>query len=170
MIEILTCLLAVMLATSETQNIVITPETPTQYAEIVTELNLPTKIEQVINDTAEENGLSADLVRAVIWVESRGQIDADNGLCVGLMQLNKNYADTFMTLAGVETITDPVDNIKAGCKWLSNLIEWADGNEDLALMAYNLGQTGALKKWNNGEITNYVTKVQTARGMFCEEN
>lgn len=133
-----------------------------------TALGLSENLESVIEQAASYYGLPADLVRAVIWVESRGVITADNGQCFGLMQLNKQYKDAFIKGAGVQNITEPQYNIMCGCWWLSELLNWADGEEDLALMAYNLGQSKARKNWNNGVVTSYAVNVQNARAMFNE--
>ena len=135
-------------------------------APIKTVFGFTPEFEGFIDQAAEYYGLPADLVRAVIWVESRGQINADNGLCVGLMQLNRLYDDTFIKSTGVQDIVDPESNVLCGCWWLSELLKWADGEENLALMAYNLGQSKALKKWQNGVVTSYVINVQEARSMF----
>lgn len=130
-------------------------------------LGLSESLEAHINETAELYGLAPDLIRAVIYVESRGQIDADNGLCYGLMQLNKTYTETFTIGAAVDNITDPENNILAGCWHLAELLEWADGNEDLALMAYNLGQSKARRYWAEGRhTTTYSENVQKAREQF----
>ena len=144
--------------------VIATPEpTPTP---IKTVFGFTEEFERYIDQVAEYYDLPADLVRGVIWVESRGQINADNGLCVGLMQLNRQYASTFMKATGAQNITDPEYNVQCGCWWLSELMEWADGEENLALMAYNMGQSKALKKWQNGEVTSYAIKVQEARSKF----
>lgn len=142
-----------------------TPE-PTPYVPVKSALGLSEDLEGFIEQAAEYYNLPSDLVRAVIWVESRGVTTADNGLCVGLMQLNRDYADTFMQATGALNITEPRYNIVCGCWWLSELLEWADGEEDLALMAYNLGQSKARKNWNNGVVTSYAVNVQNARSKF----
>ena len=142
--------------------------TPTETAPVVktSVFGFTENFERYIDQVAEYYNLPADLVRAVIWVESRGQVNADNGICVGLMQLNRQYAETFMKATGAQNITDPEYNVLCGCWWLSELLKWADGEENLALMAYNLGQSKALKKWQNGEVTSYAIKVQEARAKF----
>lgn len=149
------------------------PQQPLQVEQIhetrtePTALNLSLELENTINAAAQKYGLSPALVRAVIYTESRGKIDAENAYCYGLMQLNKTYAASFMDGAGIENITDPANNIYGGCWFLAELMQWADNNETLALMAYNLGQSGARNKWNSGtRSTNYTEKVQAAKELF----
>ena len=130
-------------------------------------LELPLELESHIDAAAARYNLDADLVRGVIWTESRGVVDADNGLCYGLMQINTKYADVFCEGAGVQNITDPKNNILAGCWWLAEVLEWADGDEILALMAYNMGQTGAWKRWEAGtRSTTYSDTVLAAKEKF----
>ena len=122
------------------------------------------ELDKAVREVCEQYGLTPDIVYAVAWTESRFVADADNGLCYGLMQLNRQYADTFCDGAQIENIYDPASNIKAGCWWLSELLKWANGNENLALMAYNLGQHNAKIKWENGvHTTRYTEMVQRAR-------
>lgn len=135
-------------------------------APVVSSLGLEPELEMTIEFAADYYNLPADLVRAVIWIESRGVVDADNGLCVGLMQINRDYANAFMIGAGVDDIEPPVNNILCGCWWLSELMDWANGQEDLRLMAYNLGQSKARKYWNEGTVTKYALNVQEAREKF----
>ena len=147
-------------------DVVVVMPTPISEPKVTSVFGFTEEFENYINQVADFYELPHDLVRAVIWVESRGVITADNGLCVGLMQLNRQYADTFMKATGAQNITDPEYNIQCGCWWLSELLKWADGEENLALMAYNMGQSKALKKWQNSEVTSYVINVQEARMKF----
>lgn len=130
-------------------------------------LGLPAELESKIDQAADRYGLDPALVRGVIWVESRGVTTADNGTCAGLMQLHKGYAETFQAGAGVENITDPANNVEAGCWYLAELMTWAEGEEALALMAYNLGNTKAGEWWSEGvRATRYTEAVETAKGGF----
>lgn len=132
-----------------------------------TVLGLPQELEATIDAAATFYGLDPVLVRAVIYVESRGQVDADNGLCYGLMQLSKRYADTFMRGAGVENITDPENNVLAGCWWLSEMLAYTGGQETQALMCYNLGCSGAQDYWKDGVYsTAYTRAVEEAKELF----
>lgn len=144
-----------------------TPAATIEPEQETEETLLAAELEDVVDQTAAQYNLDPALVRAVIYVESRGVETADNGLCYGLMQINRDYEDAFCKGAYVENITDPANNIKAGCWFLADLLQWADGNEDLALMAYNLGQTKAKAWWNDGvRSTKYTKSVQTAKEWY----
>lgn len=132
-----------------------------------TVLGLPQELEDYIDATAARFDLDPVLVRAVIYVESRGKVDADNGLCYGLMQLNTKYADTFMRAVQVDNITEPENNVLAGCWWLSEMLAYTGGEETLALMCYNIGSAGAQDYWHDGVYsTAYTRAVTEAKELF----
>lgn len=140
------------------------PETPAAQPTV---LGLPEELEAHIDAAAALYGLDPVLVRAVIYVESRGQVDADNGLCYGLMQLNRKYASVFMEGAEVENITDPENNVLGGCWYLSEMMAYTGGQEALALMCYNMGCSGAQDYWHDGVYsTAYTRAVEEAKELF----
>lgn len=92
----------------------------------------------LIRTHAEANGLSADLLRAIIQIES-----AFNPLAVspkgamGLMQLMPETAREY----GVQAPFDPDQNIRAGSAYFRRLLDRYDQSVELALAAYNAGPT-----------------------------
>ena len=115
-----------------------------------TSIPLSADLQRTVEQSADHYGLDPALVCAVIEVESRGDPLADNGQCVGLMQLDRQYTAAFCAGAHVQGITDPADNIAAGCWWLSELLSRYDGDTERALAAYNLGATKADELWELG--------------------
>ena len=71
----------------------------------------------------------------VIEKESCFVADADGGDSVGLMQINLCHGPR-------EMIVRPEENIRIGC-WLLGYLYQEYKNWDMALMAYNCGETGA---------------------------
>jgi soluble lytic murein transglycosylase-like protein len=116
--------------------------------------------EDLIVQHANEQNISADLVRAVIQVES-----AFNPLArsikgaMGLMQLMPSTAREL----GVTNAYDPAQNIRAGVHYLKQLLKRFDSNVELALAAYNAGP-GAVEKYGAvppyRETRNYVKKIR----------
>lgn len=64
---------------------------------------------------------------------------------------------------GITDLLDARQNIQAGCYMLGMYLSEYEGNVNCALMAYNLGATGAKKAWSAGTYsTAYTDKVWNA--------
>jgi soluble lytic murein transglycosylase-like protein len=118
------------------------------------------------NDLIEEhstrNVVSPDLVRAVIQAESAFNPRAVSPKgAMGLMQLMPATAAEH----GVLDPFNPAENIRAGVKYLKQLLVSYEGRVELALAAYNAGP-GAVKKYGGKvppyrETQNYVARIQS---------
>jgi len=91
----------------------------------------------VIRGAAKDATIQAALVRAVIVVESgfNPRATSKKG-AIGLMQLLPATAKRY----GVKNIYDPEQNVRAGARYLSDLLARFDSNLELALAAYNAGE------------------------------
>jgi soluble lytic murein transglycosylase-like protein len=94
------------------------------------------RIEPLVLEHSARQSLRPDLVRAVIQVESgfNPRARSPKG-AMGLMQLMPGTARDL----GVRNAYDPDDNIRGGTIYLRRLLDRFDGNEELALAAYNAG-------------------------------
>ena len=121
--------------------------------------------EPLIRQYANLKGIRADLVRAVIQVESAFNPRAVSPKgAMGLMQLMPATAAKF----GVLDPFNPAENIRAGVTYLRQLLDRYDEDEQLALAAYNAGP-GAVDKYGSKippykETQNYVLKITGMRG------
>ncbi len=119
------------------------------------------QFDDLIKQYALVNGVRADLVRAVIQVESGFDPRARSPKGArGLMQL---MPGTALDL-GVVNSYDPEDNIRGGVRYLRTLLDRYGNDETLALAAYNAGPE-AVEKYGNAvppyrETQNYVGRVQ----------
>lgn len=124
-----------------------------------------TAIEGIVREHAARQALRPELVRAVIQVESgfNPRAISPKG-AMGLMQLMPATAQ----LLGVRNAFDPAENIRGGTVYLRQLLDKYDGNEELALAAYNAG-AGAVDRHGRRvppyrETRDYVNKVGSAAG------
>ena len=108
---------------------------------------------------ASEFGLDPMLVMAVILAESGQNPGAvsERG-AVGLMQVMPETA----AWLGFPEFADPATNLRAGCKYLRQLMDMFGNDVELALAAYNAGP-GAVRRWGTvpryRETQAFVAKV-----------
>jgi soluble lytic murein transglycosylase-like protein len=116
--------------------------------------------EASITEHARRQRVAADLVRAVIQVESAfNPIAVSSKGAMGLMQLMPATAVEL----GVVNPFDPDQNIRGGVTYLRQLLDRYDGNVEVALAAYNAG-IGNVAKYGGDvppfkETKNYVKKI-----------
>ena len=122
------------------------------------------KLDRIIYEAAEKQGLDPRFVHAVIWQESKYKVEArSHAGAQGLMQLMPATAKRF----GCNNANDPVENIAAGTKYLKWLLKRFSGNVELALAGYNAGE-GSVDKYNGippyNETQNYVKIISKRYG------
>ena len=110
------------------------------------------RFDPLIDAHAEAHGVDADLVRAVIQVESAfNPLAVSNTGAMGLMQLMPDTAEWIAKQLGdtgysIEALHEPDRNIRYGTWYLSSLEREFHGNDILALAAYNAGR-GNVHDW-----------------------
>lgn len=126
------------------------------YMDESTSNNSLTSLFQKASDTY---GVSVSLLTAMAKQESSFQADATSSSgAMGIMQLMPATA----TELGCSDAYDPEQNIMAGAKYISQLLQKYDGNVSLALAAYNAGSNnvdkyGGIPPFE--ETQNYVAKI-----------
>lgn len=135
--------------------------TPSLYSSSSTALAYSRKVQEywpIISETSSRHGVDAELVKAVIQVESNYNHRAVSRKgAMGLMQLMPGTASRY----GVKEAFDPKENVEGGVRYLRDLLDLFRDTK-LALAAYNAGE-GAVQRYNGipnyTETQNYVRKV-----------
>lgn len=120
---------------------------------------------------AQENGLPADLVMALAWVESswRRTAVSDAG-AVGVLQLMPNTVEyVSKKLLGLRSNLDPrnaTSNVRMGTKYLRHLLDQSGGNLRQALIAYNQGLTSLTVRGSYSMAERHADRVLALRPQF----
>jgi soluble lytic murein transglycosylase-like protein len=120
---------------------------------------------------AQENGLAADLLMSLAWVESswRRNATSDAG-AVGVMQIMPNTVEfVSRRLLGLRSNLDPrnpTSNVRMGAKYLRHLLDQNRGNVRQALIAYNQGLTSLRVNGSYTVAERYADRVLALRPQF----
>ena len=121
----------------------------------------------VIAQAADRHGIDAELLRAVIAVESAFDANAVSRTGAGgLMQLMPGTARRY----GVADVFDPADNVRAGAQYLTDLMKLFDNDLQLTLAAYNAGEAAVIRHGRRippyRETLAYVPRVIAAYDRY----
>ncbi|MBS7807265.1 lytic transglycosylase domain-containing protein [Variovorax sp. PCZ-1] len=122
-----------------------------------------------MREASQAHNVDFELLQALIATESGFDTNAVSPKgAVGLMQLMPPTAQRYGVSGDAKTpiekrLTDPRTNIRAGTRYLRDLINMFPGKLELALAAYNAGE-GAVQRYGNKippfkETQNYVVTV-----------
>jgi hypothetical protein len=125
-------------------------------------------VNELVASIARRHEVEPSLVDSVIRVESNYNPNAVSSAgAMGLMQLIPSTARRF----GVNNTFHPEQNIEGGVRYLKYLMQLYNGDERLALAAYNAGE-GAVAKYKGippyPETQNYVYQVGKKLGQSRE--
>jgi soluble lytic murein transglycosylase len=121
------------------------------FNETIRELTLPLRHDDIIRQQAADKHVDAALIAAVIYQESKFRDQTSHAGARGLMQITPTTADFIAHRSGgvrfsQADLATPQINIAYGTYYLRYLIDHYDGNETLAVAAYNAGQTN-VDRW-----------------------
>lgn len=116
----------------------------TLYEDIPLDIDLIDHIQGLCCDY----NIPIEIALAVIEQESTYKADAVSYIgAKGLMQVQERWHGARMEKLGCTDLFDPYENTRVGMDYLGELLTYYDGNFEMMLTAYNLGQTGAYKQF-----------------------
>ena len=120
--------------------------------------------DDIIEEAAAEYDLDPNLIRAVMQAESAFHPFAvSRAGAEGLMQLMPELADEM----GVNNAFDPRDNIMGGVRYLKRLLDYHNGNIDLALASYNAGPGNVQRYGGVPPFRETRRYVKTIKGILA---
>jgi hypothetical protein len=134
------------------------------------------QVKHHLREASREQGIDMELLQALIATESGFDAHAVSPKgAVGLMQVMPATAERYGVTGDRKTplaqkLTDPRTNIRAGARYLRDLIRMFPGRLELAVAAYNAGE-GAVQRAGNRipnfrETQNYVKTVMQLYAML----
>lgn len=134
------------------------------------------QIKHHLREASREHGIEMELLQALIATESGFDAGAVSPKgAVGLMQVMPATAERYGVTGDAKApvaqkLTDPRTNIRAGARYLRDLLRMFPGQLELALAAYNAGE-GAVQRAGNRipnyrETQNYVKTVMQVYSML----
>ncbi|MFO7762378.1 MAG: lytic transglycosylase domain-containing protein [Wenzhouxiangellaceae bacterium] len=125
-----------------------------------------TEFREEVRGAAEVYGVDEALIRAIMHAESWFDVTAvSRAGAEGLMQLMPGTQARF----GVSDPFDPLDNISAGVAYLAELLERFENDWELAVAAYNAGETAVRRHGGippYAETREYVRRVRILRARY----
>lgn len=143
---------------------------PVPYEPVTYQVPLDAELQSYTEKMCDLYDVPLELAYAVMQVESGFTPAAHSSTGdYGLMQINSINAGWLKDELGITDLLDARQNIQAGCYMLGMYLSEYEGNVNCALMAYNLGATGAKKAWSAGTYsTAYTDKVWNAMVWLLE--
>ena len=128
-----------------------------RFDDVIQELTLPLRHEDIIRQQAAEKGVDASLIAAVIYAESKFDDRTSSAGARGLMQITPEAAKDIERHSGGTTfqlgdLSDPEINIRYGTFLLRELLDRYEGDVVAALAAYNAGP-GNVDRWGGSDLT-----------------
>ena len=120
--------------------------------------------DDIIEEAAAEYDLDPHLIRAVMQAESAFHPYAvSRAGAEGLMQLMPELADEME----VSNSFDPRENIMGGARYLKRLLDYHNGNIDLALASYNAGPGNVQRYGGVPPFRETRRYVKTIKGILA---
>jgi soluble lytic murein transglycosylase len=128
-----------------------------KFDDVIQELTLPLRHEDIIRQQAAEKNVDASLIAAVIYAESKFDDRTSSAGARGLMQITPEAAQDIERHSGGTTfelgdLADPEINIRYGTFLLRELLDRYDDDTVAALAAYNAGP-GNVDRWGGSELS-----------------
>lgn len=153
---------AIAETTTETSTVELSTETTTADPTPYLDIPLSKELQKYTYKLSQEYNIDYFLIIAVIEQESTFRPTVISSGNYGLMQINRINHNWLSDTLGITDFLNPYQNIKAGTYMLSSLYN-KYGTFSAALMAYNLGESGANRYWTQGIYSTTYSQQVLAR-------
>lgn len=148
-----------------------TPE-PTYYVDVIDGYITEDSLRSICVYVGDMYNISPELLQAIAWTESRYKVKATSRCnAKGICQIMEKWHKARMKRLGVTDLYDPYSSVLLCADLIDELSRGKYGNDiRFVLMAYNMGQNGAVKPYKSGKISSYALKVLDKMERIQSEN
>ena len=146
-------------------------ELPTDTSDVfLYDVPLSDSLQRYLYEICADEGVPVTLVLAMIEYESGFDPEAVSQTDdYGLMQINAVNHEWLNEEYRCADMMNPYQNVFCGVSIISSYIERYDGDLTKALMAYNMGDSGAQEAWSNGvTCTSYAADILSIMAEYEE--
>lgn len=132
-------------------------------------VRVPEEVKQLSAEFGEQYNICPELIQAICFKESNFDPRAENGGCIGIMQVNPAWHQDRMERLGITDLYDTAGNMLVGVDYLSEL---AGKYEDISivLMLYN-GDSDTEDVLNGtADISAYASEILAISEELEREN
>ena len=132
-------------------------------------VSVPGDVERYSVVLGEQHNICPELIQAICYKESGFEPRAENGACIGIMQVNPSWHQDRMERLGVTDLYNAEDNMLVGVDYLSELL---GKHEDIgvALMLYNGDSDAENVENGNARISAYAEEILRISEELEREN
>lgn len=132
-------------------------------------IDVPPEVVEISEELGAQYDICPELIQAICFKESSFQSDAENGGCVGIMQVAPKWHRDRMCRLGAADLFDVKQNMLVGVDYLSELIEQYE-DVSVALMLYNGDSTAENVLSGIKEISDYADEILAISEELEREN
>ncbi len=142
---------------------------PVQASAGQAQIKVPEKIIKLSEQIGKEYNICPELLQAMAFKESTFRPKAENGTCIGLMQINEPFHRERMDKLGINDLYDPKQNMIMAADYLIELFE---KHEDIGivLMVYNGSKNPEEYVTRTGKLSDYAEQVLELSAVLEEQH
>lgn len=132
---------------------------------------LSQSLQRFMYEVCADEDVPVSLIIAMIDKESQfnPEVVSDTG-DYGLMQINTVNHEALEEQYRAADMLNPYQNVFCGIKVISSYLKTYENDYNKALMAYNMGNYGASRAWENGiEFTSYTENILSRMSEYEQE-
>ncbi len=132
-------------------------------------VQVPEDVRQVSVELGERYGFCPELIQAVCFKESSFDPGAENGGCIGMMQVNPAWHEERMERLGVTDLYDIRENMLTGVDYLYELSQQYE-DISIVLMRYNGDHRAEGVERGTEDISEYADRILMISAELEREN